>query len=235
MNIFLHLQEKHKYIMSRLIAVAGDTGVGKSTSLAVLDPKETYIINVAGKELPFKGSGKIYNTENKNYKVVETAQEVLQLLNTLSEKAPQIKNIIIEDGNYLMGFNMVDRATEVGYTKFSVMAQSMKNLVQGAKKLREDITVVYFSHIEEIEDSGEIVGYKLKTAGKLVDKEIKLDGLFTVVLYAVPETKGDKTEYYFYTNRYKKYPAKSPLGMFEELRIANNMQVVIESVKKYYN
>jgi len=220
--------------MSKLIAIAGDTGVGKSSSLVHLDPKETYIINVAGKELPFRGSSKLYNAENKNYKVVETAGEVLALLNTLSLKAPHIKNIIIEDANYLMGFNMVDRATETGYTKFSVMAQSMKNLIQGAKKLRDDITVVYMSHIEEIEDAGEIVGYKLKTAGKLVDKELKLDGLFTVVIYAVPETKGEKTEYNFHTNRFKKYPAKSPAGMFEQNTMENNLKTIIETVNKYY-
>lgn len=220
--------------MSKLIAIAGDTGVGKSTSLVHLDPKETYIINVAGKELPFKGSSKLYNVNNKNYRVVETAGEVLALLNTLSGKASEIKNIIIEDANYLMGFNMVDRATETGFTKFSLMAQSMKNLIQGAKKLRDDITVVYMSHIEEIEDSGDIVGYKLKTAGKLVDKELKLDGLFTVVLYAVPETKGEATTYNFYTNRFKKYPAKSPAGMFPEVRMENNLKTVIETVNEYY-
>lgn len=221
--------------MSKLVAIAGDTGSGKSTSVEKLSPKETYIINVAGKELPFKGSANLYNPENKNYKVVETAGEVLTLLNTLSEKAPQIKNIIIEDSNYLMGFNMVDRATETGYTKFSLMAQSMKNLVQGAKKLRDDIVVVYITHIEEIEDAGDIVGWKLKTAGKLVDKEIKLDGLFTVVLYAVPETKGEKTDYNFYTNRYKKYPAKSPVGMFDSIKIENNLQIVVDKVREYYN
>lgn len=221
--------------MSKLVAIAGDTGSGKSTSVEKLSPKETYIINVAGKELPFKGSANLYNPENKNYKVVETAGEVLTLLNTLSEKAPQIKNIIIEDSNYLMGFNMVDRATETGYTKFSLMAQSMKNLVQGAKKLRDDIVVVYITHIEEIEDAGDIVGWKLKTAGKLVDKEIKLDGLFTVVIYAVPETKGEKTDYNFYTNRYKKYPAKSPVGMFDSIKIENNLQLVVDKVREYYN
>ncbi len=220
--------------MSKLIAIGGDTGSGKSTSIQHLSPDETYIINVAGKELPFRGSSKIYNVEKKNYKVVETAQEVLTLLNTLSDKAPHIKNIIIEDGNYLMGFNMVDRATEVGYTKFSVMAQSMKNLIQGAKKLREDITVIYMSHIEEIEDTGEIVGYKLKTAGKLVDKEIRLDGLFTVVLYAIPETKGETTTYNFFTNRYKKYPAKTPAGMFSDLRMENDLQKVVDTVNEYY-
>ena len=220
--------------MSRLIAIVGDTGTGKSSSIQYLDPKETYVINVAGKELPFKGSSKLYNGENKNYKNVEEPKEALALLRTLSEKATHIKNVIIEDGNYLMGFTLVNKATETGYTKFSVMAQDMKNLIQGAKNLREDITVVYSSHQEEVEDEGSVVGYKMKTAGKLIDSQLKLEGLFTVVIYAVPETKGETTSYNFYTNRYKKYPAKSPQGMFPELRIENNLQIVVDTVNEYY-
>ena len=53
---------------SKLIGVVGETGTGKSTAVKHLNPEETYIINVAKKELPFKGSQKLYNAENKNYK-----------------------------------------------------------------------------------------------------------------------------------------------------------------------
>jgi ABC-type dipeptide/oligopeptide/nickel transport system ATPase component len=220
--------------MSKLIALVGDTGSGKSHSIQFLDHKETYIINVADKELPFKGSSAIYNRDNKNYKTVEDATEIQRLLQTLSDTAPQIKNIIIEDANYIMGFNLVAKATEVGYTKFSVMAQQMVNLIKTAKKLRDDLIVIYISHLEEVDDSGEITTYKMKTAGKLIDSQIKLEGLFTVVLYAIVETKGEKTDYWFATNRYKKYPAKSPTGMFNELKIPNNMKDVITTVNEYY-
>lgn len=220
--------------MSKLIAVVGDTGNGKSHSLQFLDPKETYIINVAGKELPFRGSAKLYNTENKNYKEVQDANEINRLLHTISDKASHIKNIIIEDGNYIMGFNLIEKALETGFSKFSIMAKDMVSLIKNAKTLREDLTIVYLSHLEEVNDSDEIVTYKMKTAGKAIDTQIKMEGLFTVVLYAVPETKGDKTDYFFITNRYKKYPAKSPQGMFSELKIENNMQIVVDTVNEYY-
>lgn len=220
--------------MSKLIAIVGPTGSGKSNSLQYLDPKETYIINVAGKELPFKGSEKLYNRENKNYKDVEDAKEVLSLLNIISKDATNIKNIVIEDANYLMGFNLVSKATEVGYTKFSVMAKEMLALIQGAKKLRDDLVVIYMSHSEAVEDSGEIETYKMKTAGKMIDNQIVMEGLFTVVLYTDIEVKGEKAEYSFVTNRYKKYPAKSPVGMFDDLKIPNNMKTVLDSVRKYY-
>ena len=220
--------------MSKLIALVGDTGSGKSHSIQFLDPKETYIISVADKELPFKGSAIMYSRDNKNFKAIEDANEIQRLLQTLSDTAPQIKNIIIEDGNYIMGFNLVAKATEIGYTKFSVMAQQMVNLIKLCKKLRDDLTIIYISHLEEVEDSGEITTYKMLTAGKMIDKQIKLEGLFTVVLYAITEIKGDKTEYFFITNKYKKYPAKSPMGMFKELKISNNMKEVIETVNEYY-
>lgn len=41
--------------MANLIAIVGSSGVGKSTSIRTLNPKETFIINVASKPLPFKG------------------------------------------------------------------------------------------------------------------------------------------------------------------------------------
>jgi len=220
--------------MARLVALVGETGSGKSHSIQFLDPKETYIISVAGKELPFKGSSNLYNRDSKNYKDVSEITEVSRLLQTLSDNASQIKTILIEDGNYLMAFSLVEKATETGYSKFSILCQQMVNLIQGVKKLRDDLTVIYISHLDEVEDAGDIVSYKMKTAGRMIDNQIKLEGLFTVVLYSVPETKGEKTEYGFITNRYKKYPAKSPVGMFDEIRIPNNLKIVIEKVNEYY-
>lgn len=221
---------------SKLVGIVGATGTGKSTSIKHLNPEETYIINVAKKELPFKGSEKLYNVENKNYKEVEDANEISRLLKTISEKAPHIKNIIIEDSNYIMGFNMVAKATEVGFTKFSVMAKDMVDLFRTARQLRDDVTVFYLTHPETIEDGGEIIGYKIKTAGKLIDNQVLLEGLLTVCLYTLVEENKDGTaNYQFVTNRYRKYPAKSPDGMFAEIKIPNDLQLVADSLTNYYN
>jgi hypothetical protein len=219
---------------SKLIGVVGETGTGKSTAIKHLNPEETYIINVASKELPFRGSEKLYNTENKNYKEVDDPTDITKLLRTISEKATHIKNVVIEDSNYLMGFRMVDKATETGYTKFSVMAKDMVDLFRTARSLRDDLVTFYFSHPETIEDHGEIVGYKIKTAGKLIDNQVLLEGLLTVCLYTYVEDTKDGAIYNFLTNRYRKRPAKSPDGMFDELKIPNNLQVVKDAVTKYY-
>jgi ABC-type dipeptide/oligopeptide/nickel transport system ATPase component len=219
---------------SKLIGVVGATGTGKSTSIKHLDPKETYIINVAKKELPFKGSDQLYNTENKNYKEVDEITEITRLLKTVSEKAPHIKNVIIEDSNYMMAFRMADKATEVGYTKFSIMAKDMIDLFREARKLRDDLKIFYFTHHETIEDGGEIVGYKMKTSGKMLDNQIVLEGLFTICLYTHVEENKDGNSYNFITNRFKKYPAKSPDGMFDQVKIPNNLDMVAKAVDNYY-
>ena len=220
---------------SKLIGIVGQTGTGKSTAIKHLNPKETYIINVAKKELPFKGSEKLYNAENKNYKEIDDANEITRLLKTISDKAPHIKNIIIEDSNYIMGFSIVSKATEVGYMKFSIMARDMVELFREARKLRDDLKVFYFTHPEIIEDGGEIIGYKIKTAGKLIDNQIILEGLMTVCLYTyVEDSKDGSATYNLLTNRYKKYPAKSPDGMFEDIKIPNNLQLVADTIDAYY-
>jgi len=221
---------------SKLIGIVGATGTGKSTSIKHLNSEETYIINVAKKELPFKGAEKMYNTENRNYKEVDDAIEIARLLKTISEKAPHIKNIVIEDSNYIMGFNLISKATETGYTKFTIMAKDMVELFREARKLRDDLKIFYFTHPETIEDGGEIVGYKIKTSGKMIDNQIVLEGLLTICLYThVEESKDGSVAYNFVTNRFKKYPAKSPDGMFEEVKIPNNLKYVCEKIDEYYN
>lgn len=220
---------------SKLIAIIGPTGSGKSTSIKNLDPKETYIINIARKELPFKGAEKLYNAELRNYAELDDALEVVKYLKSISEKAPHIKNVILEDSNYIMGFNMVKKATETGFTKFSIMAKDMVTLLTEARKLRSDLKIFYFSHPEEIMDDGAIVSYKMKTAGKLLDNQIVLEGLFTIALYThIGEDNQGNTTYNFVTNRWNKYPAKSPAGMFDEIKIPNDLSIVCKYIDEYY-
>jgi hypothetical protein len=220
---------------SKLIGIVGATGTGKSTAIKHLDPKETYIINVAKKELPFKGSEKLYNREKKNYQEIDGIKDIKELITKISLEHLQIKTIIIEDSNYMMSFRMADLAETQGFQKFTMLAKHMVDLFREARNLRNDLTVFYFTHPETIEDGGEIIGYKMKTSGKMLDNQITLEGLFTICLYTfVEENKDGTVNYNFLTNRYKKYPAKSPDGMFDQIKIPNNLQTVVDKVNAYY-
>jgi hypothetical protein len=134
-----------------------------------------------------------------------------------------------------MGFNIISKATEVGFTKFTLMARDMVDLFREARRLRDDIKVFYFTHPETIEDGGEIVGYKIKTAGKMIDNQILLEGLLTMCLYTfVEDSKDGSATYNFLTNRFRKFPAKTPDGMFADIKIPNNLQLVVDTIDAYY-
>jgi hypothetical protein len=50
----------------------------------------------------------------------------------------------------------------------------------------------------------------------------------------VEESKDGTATYNFVTNRFKKYPAKSPDGMFADIKIPNNLQEVVNAIDNYY-
>ena len=105
--------------MSNIIMLLGKSGTGKSTSIKGLDPKETVVINVLGKRLPFKGSNSLYNKENKNLFQRETYTDIISLIQNISDKAANVKNIILDDFIYVMRKEYFSRAKETGYGKIA--------------------------------------------------------------------------------------------------------------------
>ena len=83
--------------MANAVIVLGKSGTGKSTSIKTLDPKETVVINVLGKRLPFKGSNTLYNSENKNSFQVDDYQGIQSMLESIDKHASYVKNVIIDD------------------------------------------------------------------------------------------------------------------------------------------
>lgn len=100
--------------MSQLIGIVGAPGTGKSSSVRNLNPTETFIINVLGKPLPFRGSNSLYNTESKNRADTSEWAHVTDILRGISEHRPDIKNIIIDDAGFIMLTEFFKRASENG-------------------------------------------------------------------------------------------------------------------------
>lgn len=226
--------------MSERIAIIGNSGEGKSTSIKDLDPATTAIINVMGKPLPFKGWRKLYkpidpaNNEG-NYHVTHKPDQIVKTLKYFSDKREDIKVVIIDDFQYIMSTEFMNRATEKGWEKFNEIGQNAWNVVYTAGNLRDDLKVIILAHDERVEENY-VTKRKIKTIGKMLDDKVTLEGLFTVVLFTkvVVSDEGDPT-FYFLTTIDGQSPAKSPIGMFEEKLIPNNLQYVVSKVEEYYN
>lgn len=72
--------------------------------------------------------------------------------------------------------------------------------------------------------------YGPKTIGKLLNDKVNIEGLFSIVLRA---KKVDKN-YYFFTQATDGDVAKSPIGMFDELYIENDLKVVDDKIREFY-
>ena len=97
--------------MSEIIAIVGESGVGKSTSILKneelgiigLPPEETFIISVANKGLPTKGWKKVYKpfhpTENPNgnWYASDKSANIRNALNRVNTSMPHIKYTVLAD------------------------------------------------------------------------------------------------------------------------------------------
>ena len=224
--------------MANVIMLLGKSGTGKSTSIKTLDPKETVVINVLGKRLPFKGSGNQYNQENKNLFRVEEYTQMIQLLQAC-DKQSTIKNIILDDCIYIMRKEYFKRAKEAGYTKYTELAQHFQQIIQTCEQMREDVNVFFILHSEDVQSDKVTTGYKVSTIGSLIDNQYNPIEVVPVVLYSAIKfnEKGIPT-YGFYTHATMEgsvqIPAKTPDGMFEENFIPNDLGLVVKAMNEYY-
>ena len=99
--------------------------------------------------------------------------------------------------------------------------------------LRDNLNVVILSHSENIGDSITPM-YRMKTLGKMLNSVITLEGLFTYVFFTTILRDDDNNpSYKFVTNSDGTCTAKSPMGLFDSLYIDNDLNYVIECIKKY--
>jgi ABC-type dipeptide/oligopeptide/nickel transport system ATPase component len=224
------------------IAIVGESGTGKSTSMGKnvdlniegLDPAKTVLINVANKDLPFKGWKNLFTPMTKtggNLVNSDNADVIAKTIEHISANMPNIKHIVIDDGQFVMAFEFMARAKESGYGKFADIGVNQGKIIKAAKNTRQDLEVYFLWHPEK----SDTFGYKMKSVGKMVDDYLTLEGLFAVVLYSIVQKEQDKISYKFVTNQDGKYPAKSPHGMFKDLYINNDLGLVSKAITDYNN
>lgn len=235
---------------STLVGVVGPSGSGKSTSffpeprlkIVGLDPKETFVINVSGKPFPFKGWRSVYipmTVENPkgNYFNTEDAGVIVKTMVHISANRPEIKNIIIDDFQYLMAFEFIEKALRKDWDKWNEIAMHAMQVLNTGRKLRGDIKTFVLAHSEDVEVGFGNIIKKIKTVGRMVDEKVELPGLFTVLLFTktVWDDTSKTSTYHFVTNQDNIYPAKSPYGMFKDMYIPNDLGLVVSCIDEYEN
>lgn len=201
------------------VLVIGESGSGKTASLRNFEPDEIGIFSVSSKPMPFR----------KRLPVIKPAtyQAMYSAWNRAKDKGTLRRVYAIDDSQYLMTFAAFGRAKETGYAKFTDFALDFYNLIQFVINALPDDVIVYFLHHLERTDQGMI---KAKTLGKMLDSQLTLEGLFSIVLYCQTDGK----DHWFTTQSDGYTTAKSPMEMFP-VKIDNDLKAVDTAIRNYYN
>jgi len=198
------------------ILLMGKSGTGKSASLRNFVKDEIAIINVLNKPLPFRTKLVTYST-----------QDYSKLKNALLQS--KLNDIVIDDAGYLITAEFMRRAQEKGYEKFTELANHFYDLVNFIiHELPSEKIVTIIMHEEESDLTGAV---KPKTIGKLLDEKVCIEGMFSIVIRSMK----NENRYVFRTQTNGFDLAKTPIGLFEEQEIDNDLKYVLNEIRKYYN
>lgn len=172
-----------------------------------------------------------------NRLITQDAQDIYYAVSILS-KAKTVVNIILDDLNYISQDYYMKNALKGGWDCPKVIGFNMGLIFEAINNIPESKNIICLAHFEEFKDAnGDSISYKYKSTGKMIDEYITPEGKFETVLYGKTtyDTKEKKSIREFVTNNDGIYPAKSPVGMFSELYIPNDLGLVIKLATEYYN
>ena len=204
--------------MGMPVLILGESGSGKSTSLRNFPPDKVAVLNVASKPLPFKNKLMVRNGVDYN-----------SINNSLQKNA--MKAYVIDDVQYLMSFEFFDHARETGYQKFTNLGKNFYDMMKNIRNCTSEDTIVYLlGHVEQVADGKQ----KMKTIGKMLDEKLTIEGLCTIVLWCKSELENKTVTYKFVTQTDGMTTAKSPMEMFGDLEIDNDLYLVDKTIREFY-
>ena len=195
------------------VLILGESGSGKTFAIKNMNPDDVGIFLVEKPRLPFR----------KQFRCKQNAT-YSDIMKALAD--PKLKQYVIDDSQYLLVNEFFDRASEVGYQKFTDMALNFRNLIHFVINKAPDDVIVYFLHHTETDNNGKV---KAKTIGKLLDEKLTLEGCFDIVLFC----RTDGPEHWFQTQSDGTNTAKSPEEMFAD-KIPNDLALVDKTIREYY-
>jgi len=208
--------------MARPTLIMGRSGSGKSASLRNVKGKWA-LFNVTKKPLPFKNKDNIMSVNTDDYDNIKIGLK--------KAYDAGIKSAVIDDAGYLLTSKFMaghrGKAGSAQFDLYNEIADNFYNLVRFVyDELPDDMNIYVMMHTEK-NDFGES---KPKTIGKLLDDKVCVEGMFTTVLHAL---KVDG-KHVFATQTDGLDVTKSPIGMFNEIYIDNDLQLVDDAIREYY-
>lgn len=210
--------------MSISTFILGESGTGKSTSLRNFKPEEILLIQAVKKPLPFRSKWSIVSKDNPQGNIYQQ-DDADSICHAMTKTSKDI--IVIDDFQYVMSNEFMRRSNERGYDKFTDIGKNAWNIVTMAANLAAHKRVYILSHTEST-DLGKI---KAKTIGKMLDDKITLEGMFTIVL----RSQIINEQYVFSTKNNGSDTCKTPMGMFDDMYIENDLAAVDKAVTEYYD
>lgn len=210
--------------MSIATLILGESGTGKSTSLRSLDPARTLLIQTIRKPLPFRSAGwKVKASMKAEGNIVQTdsADLIEKAMRSLSQPV-----VVIDDFQYMLANEFMRRSDEKGFEKFTDIGRNAWSVLRAATDLAEDRRVYILCHSA----TDEMGRTRMKTIGKLLDEKITPEGMVTICLRTVVRDGS----YFFSTQNNGSDTTKSPMGLFAEPLIDNDLAAVDAAICAYY-
>lgn len=210
--------------MSIATLILGESGAGKSSSLRNLNPEKTTLIQCIKKPLPFRAAGwKMRETLKSEGNIIQTdSSTVIEMV----MKRSRADVLVIDDYQAVLVNELVSRSGEKGYDKFTDIAKNAWNIFNTAGSLEPHRRVYILAHTQT-DDLGNV---RMKTVGKMVDQTLVPEGYFTIVLRAA-RINGN---YIFHTQTSGQDCCKSPIGMFDDELIENDLAAVDSAICEFY-
>lgn len=209
--------------MGLAVLINGESGSGKSASLRNFIKGEVGVFSLHKTRLPFKTDIKVNCLSNMAY-----SERYDVIKEAIRKNQDKIKTFVIDDSDYLMFFEQQQRSKEGGYQKYTEIALHMIDLKNFVETLNDDVIVYFLNHTEKDNDTGKL---RAITAGKMIDTQLgTFEALFEIVLLCDVRD----SNHVFITNTDGTNTAKTPIGMFDDEVIDNDLKLVDKTIREYY-